>query len=108
MGAKDPVTLGDLQHLVMLAVARLEDNAYGGAAQEELRRVAGRDVSVSTVYVTLVRLEEQGLLTSQRASPGEGGVGRPRRYFTVTREGWDALRVSRGALEQMWRGVKPA
>jgi DNA-binding PadR family transcriptional regulator len=101
-------TLGDLQHLVMLAVARLGEDAYGGAAQEELRRVAGRDVSVSTVYVTLVRLEEQGLLRPERAASGQGGVGRPRRYFSVTPEGWDALRASRSELDQMWQGVEPA
>ncbi|HEX9885528.1 MAG TPA: PadR family transcriptional regulator [Longimicrobiales bacterium] len=104
----EPVTLGDLQHLVMLAVARLGEDAYGGAAQEELRRVAGRDVSVSTVYVTLVRLEEQGLVTSEQAAPGGGGVGRPRRYFSITPEGWEALRASRSELDQMWRGVEPA
>lgn len=108
MAPKAPPYLGDLQHLVMLAVARLGEGAYGGAAQEELRTVAGRDVSVSTVYVTLVRLEEQGLLASSQGRPGDGGVGRPRRYFTITAEGWAALRVSRGALDDMWRGVEPA
>jgi PadR family transcriptional regulator PadR len=106
--SKQPVTLGELQHLVMLAVARLGEEAYGGAAQEELRTVAGRDVSVSTVYVTLVRLEEQGLLTSAPAESAEGGVGRPRRYFSITPSGWEALRASRGMLDQMWDGVEPA
>lgn len=102
-----PVSLGDLQHLTMLAVARLGEHAYGGAVQEELRRVAARDVSVSTVYVTLVRLEDQGLLTSERDVP-HGGVGRPRRTFKLAPAGWEALRASRGALERMWKGVKPA
>lgn len=108
MSSKQTVTLGELQHLVMLAVARLGDEAYGGAAQEELRTVAGRDVSVSTVYVTLVRLEDQGLLTSAVAEGTDGTVGRPRRYFAITPAGWEALRTSRGMLDQMWDGVEPA
>jgi len=103
-----PYSLGDLQHLVMVAVARLGDDAYGGAIQEELLRVAGRDVSVSSVYVTLVRLEELGLVESTRETASRGGAGRPRRIFRVTDEGWDALRAARQALDRIWDGVEPA
>lgn len=108
MGENGSVSLGDLQQLVMLAVARLGADAYGGAVQAELRRVAGRDVSVSTVYVTLVRLEDQGLVRSERSPRAEGEAGRPRRCFEVTAAGWAALEASRVALERMWRGVEPA
>lgn len=101
-------TLGDLQHLVMVAVARLEGDAYGGAVQEELLRVTGRDLSVSSVYVTLVRLEEQGLVRSEQRSRGPGEVGRPRRVFEITEAGWEALRASREALDRIWAGVEPA
>ena len=103
-----PTHLGDLQHLVMVAVARLGDNAFGGAIQDELREVAGRDVSVSTVYVTLVRLEDHGLVESGRGEKDEPSVGRPRRVFRVTEAGWDALRAARRSLERIWEGVEPA
>ncbi|MEJ2206274.1 MAG: PadR family transcriptional regulator [Gemmatimonadota bacterium] len=101
-------SLGDLQHLVMVAVARLGREAYGGAVQDELLRVAGRDISVSSAYVTLVRLEEQGLLTSRQDARGPGEVGRPRRVFELTEAGWEALRVAREALDRIWEGVEPA
>ena len=103
-----PPTLGDLQHLVMVAVARLGDDAFGGAIQDELRDVAGRDVSVSTVYVTLVRLEEQGLVESRREERDTPSVGRPRRVFRVTSAGWEALRAARTSLDRIWEGVEPA
>lgn len=108
MHADNPPSLGDLQQLAMLAVARLGEDAYGGAIQDELREVARREVSVSTVYVTLVRLEEQGLVESHRSSRGAGEVGRPRRRFVLTGPGWDALRASRVSFERMWEGVEPA
>lgn len=101
-------SLGDLQHLVMVAVARLGDEAYGGAVQTVLRELADRDVTVSSVYVTLVRLEEQGLLTSRSRHPDPGSVGRPRRIFAVTEAGWDAMLAARRALERIWDGVEPA
>jgi DNA-binding PadR family transcriptional regulator len=100
--------LGDLQHLVMVAVARLGHDAFGGAIQDELRDVAGREVSVSTVYVTLVRLEEQGLVESGRGQKDTPSVGRPRRVFRVTADGWAALRAARASLERIWEGVEPA
>lgn len=100
--------LGDLQHLVMVAVARLGDDAFGGSIQDELRRVADRDVSVSTVYVTLVRLEEQGLVESVRGEKKTPTAGRPRRVFRITDEGWEALRAARASLERIWEGVEPA
>jgi PadR family transcriptional regulator, regulatory protein PadR len=97
------VSLGELQHLVMLAVVRLRDDAYGAAIRDELRRVAGRSVSVQTVWVTLVRLEEQGLTASDEVAAPEGG--RPRRVFRLTPAGWQALEEARMSMVQMWEGV---
>ena len=101
--------LGDLQQMTMLAVARLGDQAFGGSIRDELERVGHRAVSISTVYVTLVRLENQGLVTSSREE-GErtGRGGRPRRYFRLTPEAWRALEASRDAVSRMWKGVAPA
>ena len=104
----NPPHLGDLQHLVMVAVARLGEDAFGGSIQDELRQVAGRDLSVSSVYVTLVRLEEQGLVESSRDKKDAGSVGRPRRVFRITPDGWKALRAARDSLERIWEGVEPA
>jgi DNA-binding PadR family transcriptional regulator len=90
----------------MLAVARLGKRAYGSAIRDELHDVAGRRVTVPTVYVTLVRLEEQGLVESEEA-PVEGSKGgRPRRVFRLTPEGWGALEAARTAMTRMWEGVE--
>lgn len=103
------VTLGDLQQLTMLAVARLGNEAYGNAIRRMLADVAGREVAVSTVYVTLVRLEDDGLVASTHEDPEPGAGGRGRRYFRVTPAGWVALRASREMHERMWKGiVEPA
>ena len=101
------MSLGELQQLSMLAVARLGPDAYGAAIQEELASVADRRVAVPTVYVTLIRLEERGLVRSTEEPPPEGQGGRPRRVFELTPSGWDALAEARGAADRMWRGVVP-
>jgi len=102
------LNLGDLQQLTMLAVARLGDGAFGGAIQDELQKVAGREVSVSTIHVTLVRLEDQELVESKRALPDPVRGGKGKRFFSLTPKGWEALENSRNALASMWEGVNPA
>ena len=101
------IHLGDLQQLTMLAVARLGDQAFGSAIQDELLSVSGREVSVSTVHVTLVRLENQNLVRSRKADhdPARGGKGK--RFFELTPEGWGSLEASRMAHLRMWEGVEP-
>src|SRR5688500_2459930 len=99
------MSLGELQQLAMLAVARLGPEAYGAAIQEELAESAGRHVSVPTVYVTLIRLEERGFVRSTEEPPEPGIGGRARRVFELTPIGWDALHEARAASDRMWRGV---
>jgi len=99
------MTLGDLQNLTMLAVARLGRDAYAGEIRSLLARAAGRDVSVSTVFVTLTRLEDQGMLRSRQGEPPARG-GRRVRIFTVTEAGWEALRRTRAASESLWNGLE--
>jgi len=105
---KKQTHLGHLQQLTMLAVARLGDDAFGSAIREELLSVSERNVSVSTVHVTLVRLEDRGLVRSRRTEPDPAKGGKGKRYFEVTAEGWEALGASRQAQARMWEGVEPA
>ena len=97
--------LGDLEELVLLALLRLRENAYGAAIREELKQRADRAVSVSTIYVTLMRLEAKGYVRSWMGEPtGERG-GKAKRYFEIRPEGTDALEATRAIRERMWEGL---
>jgi PadR family transcriptional regulator PadR len=97
--------LGDLEELVLLAVVRLGEDAYGASIREELREQAGRSVSISTVYVTLMRLEEKGLARSWMGEPSGERGGKAKRYFAVRPEGMEALRATRQVRDRLWEGV---
>ena len=97
--------LGELEQLLMLAVARLGDDAYGAEIQKMLEETAGRSASIATIYVTLVRLEKKGYVQSRRELPTPVRGGKAKRYFRLTPKGVDALKESRAALEKMWRSV---
>lgn len=104
MGAKSPI--GEFEQLVLLAALHLGDDAYGVTIVDEVERRTGRSVSRSALYVTFDRLEEKGLLKSHLGDPTPGRGGRSKRYVTVTRAGVAALRESREALLEMWRGLE--
>ena len=98
--------LGEFEHLVLLATLRLGDGAYAPAILDEIERRTGRPPSAGSVYVTLDRLEEKGLIRSRLEAGGEERGGRPRRYVAVTAAGLRRVRASRAALVALWRGLE--
>ena len=98
--------LGEFEHMVLLAILRLGDEAYAPAILEEIEQRTGRPASPGSMYVTLDRLEEKGLLRSRLADATDERGGRPRRYVTVTAFGMRQLRASRTALIELWRGLE--
>lgn len=100
--------VGGLEELALLAVLRLGEDAYGASVRRELRKRAGRSVTVSTVYVTLMRLEEKGLVSSGLAEPTAVRGGKAKRYFRVTDAGLASLQEGRAVMERMWDGLDDA
>lgn len=98
-------TLGELEELVLLAMIRLGDEAYGLSIVEELQRTAGRPVGRASVYVLLRRLEKAGLIRSRRERE-DTSRGQPRRYVEVTDEGLELLRKARDVKLRMWDGIE--
>src|SRR5438105_15251780 len=98
--------LGTFEQSVLLAIVRLEPEAYGRAVLNEVERVLARSVSAGSVYATLERLEAAGMLTSrtEEGTPARGG--RARRYYAVATEGERALSETRAALNAMWKRVQ--
>jgi PadR family transcriptional regulator PadR len=101
-----PAYLGEFEQLLLLAVLRLDVDAYGVEIARELETRAGRSVSRGALYTTLDRLEDKGLLRWKADAGGEARNGLPRRLYAVTPAGVAALRASRETLRRMWRGVE--
>lgn len=97
--------LGEFEQVVLLAALRLEGEVYGVPIVEEIERRTGRSVSPASVYVTLRRMEEKGLVTSWLSEPVAERGGKPRRCVEVTPEGVRLLRTSRRMMESLWSGL---
>lgn len=96
--------LGELEHQVLLAVLRLDREAFSSSIVVELEERTGREVAPAAVYIALRRLEQKGMAASEMRPADQEG-GRTRRYFSATRSGRALLRESRRRLESLWDGL---
>ena len=95
--------LGDMEHLVLLAILRLGTDAYGIPILDEVSARSGREVSRATVYVALKRLEQKGLVSSRLGDSTPERGGRAKRFFKLRPSGLKALRESREMFLNLWR-----
>lgn len=98
--------LNETEQLVLLALARLGDDAYGVPVRAEIEERGGRSISITAVYGALGRLERRGAVVSWLSDPTPERGGRARKHFRMTAAGAEALRASREVMERMWDGVR--
>jgi PadR family transcriptional regulator, regulatory protein PadR len=100
-----PTNLGELEQLVLLAIARLGDDAYGVAIRREIAVRTRRDVSFGSVYTALTRLEGKGLLAFHLGNPTPERGGRRKKHYAISAAGRRALRRNLRAIRTMARGI---
>jgi len=96
--------LGEFEHLVLLALLRVDD-AYGVTVRHEIAARTDRDVAIGAVYATLDRLEEKGYVKSWTGEPTAERGGRAKRHFRVTAKGMAAVNRTHEALRSMAEGI---
>jgi len=97
--------LGEFEQLVLLAVARLDDGAYGMSIRREIEACGERNVAIGAVYSTLERLRDKGYVRTRKGDTSPERDGRARKFFTLTESGADELQQARALQERMWDGL---
>ena len=97
--------IGTIELLVVLALMRLGEDAYGVPISREIEKIGGREVALGTVYATLERLEAKGLVSSELGEHTSERGGRAKRYFRVTGKGIREVRETQRTLQKLWHGV---
>ncbi|MGB8510438.1 MAG: helix-turn-helix transcriptional regulator [Pyrinomonadaceae bacterium] len=97
--------LGHFEEIVLLAVLRLGENAYGAKIRQMVAEATERDVSIGAVYATLDRIERKGYIKSWQgeATPERGG--RAKRYFEVQGAGERALNNTNEVRNRLAKGL---
>ena len=91
--------------MILLAILRVGDEAYGVPVAREIENTGGRTVVLAAVYAALDRLETNGLVTSSLGDPTPARGGRAKRFFSITPAGLKAVRQTRRALIRLWEGI---
>ena len=98
---------GEFELLVLLAILRLRNDAYGVTIREELERETSRTLTLGAVYKTLGRLEGKGLLETRVGPPTRERGGRRKKLYDLTETGREAARRSLTDLQRMTKGLEP-
>lgn len=100
--------LGEFEILVLVALIRLSDNAYGVTIRNEIEKRAERSVSVGALYSTLSRLEEKDYVSSSVGEATAERGGRAKRYYQLRPLGQERLDRSIRALNNMLVDMAPS
>jgi DNA-binding PadR family transcriptional regulator len=97
--------LGEFEEIVLLAIMRLGENAYGVLIRHTIDKDAGRSTSVGAIYTTLERLEQKGLISSRQGEPTPERGGRAKRYYKVEGAGVQDLNEAEEIRARLRQGV---
>lgn len=98
---KSQVKKGVLSLVVLKIISRGE--FYGYELIEEIRRLTEIEIAEGTLYPLLIRLKEEGLVTSRWV---EQDSGIPRKYYTLTPEGTSKLAEMNSFWDEFYQSVK--
>jgi DNA-binding PadR family transcriptional regulator len=101
-----PLLLGEFEQAVLLAILRLDDDAYGVTIRNEIEERTGRAPAPGALYTTLDRLEEKGLVRSRMGDPTPERGGRAKRYFMVSAKGMKALTHAIRNYQRLLEGLE--
>jgi DNA-binding PadR family transcriptional regulator len=101
----EPTSLGDFEQVVILAILRLGEKAYGVTIRAEIAACTDREPAPGAFYTTLERLEHKGLVTSRLGDPTPQRGGRAKRFVTVTGHGVEAVSRAQRSYERLRKGL---
>ena len=97
--------IGEFEEVVMLVVGILYDEAYGINIKKTIEERLQRKVSVGALQSALRRLEKKGFLDSREGEITPNRGGKPKRYFTITAFGKNALEHNKDMRTKLWSEI---
>ncbi len=94
------------EELILLAIWRLDEEAYCVPILDQVQDVSGRKWTLGSMYITLHRLEKRHYVESELGTPTAERGGKSKRFYKVTQAGVEALRATRKVEKAMWEGVE--
>lgn len=97
--------LSSHDEILLLAILKLGENAYGVTIRQEISRATQKKWSIGAIYDPLYRLEQKGLVESVLSDPTRERGGRSKRLFTITQKGMEQLAVHKKVRDSLWESI---
>ncbi len=98
--------LSRAEEIILLAVLKLEDNAYGVPIRDQIHRDIGQHWSFGVIYKTLKKMRAKEFVRKITSRPVAERGGRSRYYYEVTSKGISALKEIHQVHSSVWNKVK--
>ncbi|MFA8343571.1 MAG: PadR family transcriptional regulator [Rhodothermaceae bacterium] len=93
------------EEIVLMAIWKLQGNAYGISIRDEIFKMTGIEWSIGAVYAPLHRIEKKGLVKTSKGDPVAERGGRSKVYYEITKQGRNALIEIQKINESLWDNV---
>ncbi len=93
------------EEMILLAIWRLQKNAYCIPIREQVSEITGNEWSLGAIYMPLDRLVKKGMLDSYLSETTPERGGRHKRIYRLTNEGKRALVRIKAVESKMWEGI---
>ena len=100
-----PKSLGEFEILILFAIVRLKNEAYGATIHREIEERTERSIAIGAVYTGLARLQKNGYVQAKVGDPTPQRGGRRKKYYLIQPAGARALNKSVHAYRQMTEGI---
>lgn len=97
--------LGEFEQIVLLAILRLQNEAYAVPIRQEIINCTRRSPAPGALYTVLERLERKGMVVSKMGEATAERGGRPKRYYNVTRKGVLTITRAQRAYQRLLKGL---
>ena len=90
------------ESIILLAILRLEDNAYGVSIREKIEEIARRSISYGTLYSYLDQVHRKGYVRKSMGRPSPERGGRRKIFYRLTTDGEQALKAAYKLQKVIW------
>ena len=93
------------EEMILLAIYRLKDNAYGVTIRKKIIETAQKDYTYGTLYGLLEQMVRKKLVLRTKGEPTAERGGRSKTFYNLTPEGIDALKHALEVHKSLWKGI---
>jgi PadR family transcriptional regulator PadR len=97
--------LTKIEEILLLAIWRLKDEAYGVRIRKYVSQIIGKDFTYGNLYSALNQLSQKKYVKKTLGEPTPDRRGRRKVYYTVSPAGVKALKTARDMNQKMWEEV---